>query len=168
MSSLKIHVVGDSSVLIAFAAVDRLEILARVFPCIWVPPEVQREVRAADLPPNGRLREALVQGIFLRPVELSAEAEQLAGRYEAVVDRGEAEAIAVAKCMDRPVLIDDLPARRWARAEGVDYLGSLRVLSLGKEAGVILSVRPVAEAMRQEGRFFSRTLLDKFFRMEGE
>src|SRR5690606_19697259 len=100
--------------------------------------------------------------------ELTADAVLLANRYAEVVDLGEAEAIAVAKCRNRPVLLDDLAARRFARAEGVDYLGSLGVLSLCKEAGVITAVRPLAEAMRRKGRFFGKSLLEEFCRRMGE
>lgn len=164
----KVQVIGDSSVLLTFAAVGRLDLLEAVFAGIGVPPAVRSEVTAKDFHPNRILAEALTRGTVLKPVNLPAAVAPLVVRYEVKVGRGESEAIALAYHGRQPVLLDDLAARRLAVHEGITVVGSLGILAACKEAGVILRVRPLAEAMRETGRFFGPALLRDFYRSQGE
>ncbi len=166
--SRPIHVVGDSSALIAFAAIRRLDLLAAVFAGVQLPPAVHHEIAAANLAPNRLLLDAMGLNTWLQPVGLSDEMKILARLYEASVDRGEAEAIALAKISGKSVLLDDLAARRLAVSVDVAVLGSLGILKLCKAEGVIARTRPIAEEMRRVGRFFSATLLNDFYQQIGE
>jgi len=60
----------------------------------------------------------------------------------ATVDRGEAEAIALAKRHAAPLLIDESRSRMAARSEGVQVFGSGAVLIRAKERHFIRQVRP--------------------------
>lgn len=167
-SQLQTQVIGDSSVLLTFAAIGRVDLLEMVFAVIGVPPAVRSEVTAKDFFSNRILAEALTHGRVLEPVDLPAVLAPLVAHYEARVGRGESEAIALASHRKQPVLLDDLAARKLAVHEGVTVVGSLGVLAACKEARVILRVRPLAEAMRETGRFFGPALLRDFYRSQGE
>ena len=66
------------------------------------------------------------------------------------VDLGEAEAITLALETDAPLLIDDLKGRRVARRMSVKIIGSLGVLALAKNRGLIGSVKPYVERLLAE------------------
>jgi predicted nucleic acid-binding protein len=151
-----------------FAEIGRLDLLATAFTELLVPPGVQREILARNSAPNMLLVEALRRGETLRPLDLPEGARTLIARYSTRVDTGESEVIALAKTNHLPVLMDDLDARLLAASEGVAVVGSLGVLAYCKNAGVVAQVKPVAEAMRMAGRFFSAALLRDFYRRMGE
>jgi hypothetical protein len=58
-------------------------------------------------------------------------------RLRVELDAGEAEAIALAAELGAPVILDDRPARRRARALGLQVTGSAGVLVVAKEDGFI-------------------------------
>ena len=74
-------VVSDSTCLIALERIDRLDLLPAVFAEIWIPPAVAKEFGRA------------ISWLRVRAPRDTASVS----RYEAIVDAGEAAAIALAK-----------------------------------------------------------------------
>jgi uncharacterized protein len=161
-------VIADSSTLLAFAAISRLDLLAAVFPAVRIPPAVEREIAVSRSAPIQLMLHQLNEGAWMERIEISPEARVLAARYVRTVDAGESEVIALGKRLNLLVLIDDLAARRLAATEGLAVVGSLGILSACKREGIIERVKPVAQQMHIAGRFFSPALLREFFRQEGE
>jgi predicted nucleic acid-binding protein len=56
------------------------------------------------------------------------------------------------------VILDDKRARRIAHERGLALVGTLGVLVRAKGRGLLLAVRPVVDAMQQQGRHMSATL----------
>lgn len=59
-----------------------------------------------------------------------------------IVDKREADAIALALELDLPILIDDLKGRKVAEKLGLKFIGSLGLLKIAKNRGIILEVKP--------------------------
>lgn len=157
-------VVGDSGPLIALAIIGQLELLPRLYQRVIVPQTVWDEitVQGAGLP--GALEVSRVTWLDIQRVE-SQRLQSLA----ILVDRGEAEAIALA--MDNPgstVLLDDAQARRVAERFGVDRIGTLGVLRRAKKAGLLAAIKPYVVQLQASGIFIRQSLVDAVLRDVGE
>ena len=83
--------------------------------------------------------------------------------------RGEAEVISWA--MEHPgftAILDDRAARNLATKHGVPIIGTLRVIVLAKECGLIAEARPVLEKLRGAGAYVSEILIDRAIQLAGE
>jgi hypothetical protein len=130
-------VVSNSSPLIIYERIGRLDLLRLTYEQILVPPAVSHEVFGASQPPD-----------WLRVVSLQQPlaAVVLSSAY----GPGEREAISLAlEIAASPLLLDDLPARRIATRLGIEVVGSVGVLLLCKRKKLISSVRPLLLQMRQ-------------------
>ena len=65
-------------------------------------------------------------------------------------------------------VLDDRAARQMAARQGVKVLGSLRIIVIAKERGVIRSARPVLERLRGSGAYVSDELIDRAIALAGE
>jgi predicted nucleic acid-binding protein len=82
----------------------------------------------------------------------------------ATVDRGEAEAITLAKRRAVPLLIDESRGRVAARSEGVQVFGSGAVLVRAKQRRIIRQVRPRLDALTQAQYRLSEALRHEILR----
>ena len=75
------------------------------------------------------------------------------------LDRGEAAAIPLAERLGATLLCDDAAGRSEARRRRVPVVGTLGVLALAKDRGLLARIRPVIETMRAAGMFVSEALV---------
>lgn len=139
-------VVSDTSPLIALAHLGRLAMLETLFARIMLPPGVDEEFRRFEQGRFARLREETTFLDVRAPRDV-ARVEQLATR----LDRGESEALALALEL-RPdaVLVDELAARKTAASLGFTCIGTLAVLVLAKNAGLLQEVGPLIDRLQSE------------------
>lgn len=131
------QVVADSSPLIVYQRINRLELLRAVYGFLIVPTAVLLEVFKGQQVPDWIKQEPLKQPI----------ASRIAG---ARLGAGEREAIALALEIDASLLIlDDLPARRLAQTLGVRVIGSAGTLLRAKELSVVSAVQPLLDEMQK-------------------
>lgn len=127
-------IVSNSSPLIALLAIDKLDILERLFETILIPQAVHNEVFGF---PAGR---TISCPDFIIPALLPSDT---ASRFLAMsLHQGESEAIALA--IDRGadgIILDDKQARETAARLGLRVIGTLGILMLAKEKGYIDEVR---------------------------
>ncbi len=109
-------VVSDSTCLIALERIGRFDLLPAVFDQIWIPPAVA-----------GEFGQPLPWLLVRAPTNLGAVAA-----YEALVDAGEASAIALAAELKCEVILDDLQARRLAAREGLHCVGTAGRFAAGE------------------------------------
>jgi hypothetical protein len=155
-------VVADSSALLALAACDSLTLLDALFEEVRVPGAVFRECTVQDKPYTSVLRSYL-QG-RVDDVDLMEFVVAASG-----LGRGELEAMALYKRLraDR-LLIDDGRARRVARINDVDVIGSLGVLILAKSRNIIPAVSPLLDRIKAAGNHLSDELVSEALRLSGE
>ncbi len=86
-----------------------------------------------------------------------------------LVDRGEAEAIALAQRLsDALLLLDDARARRVAERLGIRRIGTVGLLRRAKKAGLIPEVKPHLEALMANGIYIHRALIEAVLKDLGE
>jgi predicted nucleic acid-binding protein len=65
-------------------------------------------------------------------------------------------------------VLDDLKARRAAARLQLSLIGSLRVLIILKERGLLPTIRPAAKKFREAGSYISEPLIQKALKLAGE
>ena len=151
-------VVSDTSPLTAMLTVGEADLFFRLFAEVIIPKEVQKEL--------ARSHASLPLWIRVQAVRNQAES----ARLSQIVDKGEAEAIELAKELgaDR-LLIDERKGRRLATKEGVPVIGLLGVVLLAKRRQMIPSARRFLERLDQEaGIYLASELRDQALRSVGE
>ena len=151
-------VVSDTSPLTALLAIGEVEILPQLFAEVVIPSAVRDELlrNHSDLPD------------WLRVVIVKDSAE--ARRLMELVDRGEAEAIELAKELHADhLLIDERKGRRLAIKEGVSVIGLLGAVLLAKRRELIPSARAVLDRLEKEaGMYLSTEIREQALKSVGE
>jgi len=149
-----VAVVSDSSPLILYSAIHRLDLLRAVFREVVVPAAVYAEVVIAGGSRPGGAQVAGAAWIRQQPLANLQSISTLLTR----LGPGEAEAIGLALELGGiPVLIDDSAGRQLARAHGPRVFGSAGLLIEAKAMGLIGEVRPILEELRTVGLWLSDT-----------
>lgn len=157
-------IVADSSPLIALALIEQLELLHQLYLQVFVPPAVWDEVT--------------VQGIGLPGAQAVSQASWLMLQIPEpvileplliLVDRGEAEAIALAQAIpNSTVLLDDAQARRVAERLAVPRIGTLGILRRAKKRGLVTALSPLIAQLQGSGIYIRPSLVDAILRDIGE
>jgi predicted nucleic acid-binding protein len=127
--------VADTSPLIGLQRIDRLELLRDLFGEVLVPPAVMHEFVRRATPPAW-----LVERRPPAPLDPRLSGRPLGG--------GEREAIALALHLGVDwVILDDEAGRRLAASLGLPVIGTLGVVLLATEEGVVDAVRPLVDAL---------------------
>lgn len=149
-------VVADSSALIIYERINRLDILQSVYDTLIVPPAVVREVFHTHALPDWIHEQRLTAMVASRIVA-------------ARLGDGEREAIALALELNASLLLlDDLPARHLAQELGIKILGSAGVLVTAKEKGVIELVGPLLREMQEYDFRVSQKVVTGILKNVGE
>ena len=153
-------IVSETGPIIAFARIQRLDILRSVAEEIAVPEAVYRELIAVRPGlPGSKVTEEYP---WLRRYQIkrSLVAPDL--------HDGEREAISLALELGVRVLLDEERGRRFARRRMVEVIGSLGILVVAKQQGVIPEVRPLVEALVATGYWISADVIEGLLRLVGE
>jgi predicted nucleic acid-binding protein len=151
--------VSDTSPISSLALIGRLELLRSQFTEVWIPVAVLDEL---DRIPNSKAKSAIEQAIetgWLRCRALGNP--HLAAVLCNDLDKGEAEAIALATEVAADVLlIDEKEGRSLARQAGLSVRGVLGVLIRAKVTGEVGSLKVEIQALRDHARFFVSPALE--------
>lgn len=141
-------VVSDTSAITSLLVIGRVDLLQQLFREVLIPPAVATELRQVHVILPGFIRETAILDIAWM-MQLLDE-----------LDRGEAEAIALAKQAGADaLLIDEKVGRRVARRAGLKTVGLLGVLAEAKRAGLLSEVGPVMDALTERAGFYVSTEL---------
>jgi predicted nucleic acid-binding protein len=155
-------IVSNSTPLIAFARIEELELLRSIVHHVLVPEAVLQEItESGNRPGATEIRSASwveVRAVRIIPPELLS-----------LLDRGEAEAIALAEEVSADeLLLDERAARAVAIARGLKIIGSAGLLVRAKQHGMITTVRPFLERMQMHGIRYSRQFVERLLLEIGE
>ncbi len=161
-------IISDTSPLIAFSAIRRIDLLQKLFVSVLIPPAVFRELvsQGKNWREAAEIQEAINDGTWIKAA--SAPQSHLLPALCERLGAGEAEAIILALQCNSPVLLDDLAARKAALGLNLDVVGSLGVLARSKATGAIPAAKPLIEAIRNAGIYYSAPLIHKFLKELGE
>ena len=156
--------VVNASPLILLGKVEQIQLLSAMAGQIAVPRAVIREVSAK---PDG---ERAVQTLTALEAAIIVDDEvPPANILSWDLGAGETQVIshAVVHSTDR-VVIDDLEARRCAKAMGLAIIGTLGIVGRAKVAGVIDRAGPVIQRLRGTGLYASDEIVQQLLREVGE
>lgn len=153
----------NSSVIIALSHLGYLNHLKHVFDEVLIPQGVYEEicVKGGGLPGDRELRESVEKGLIrVKKVENRVLVNALLDP----LSLGEAEALALAVEEEADyVVVDDRLARSRAKVMGLDVIGTLRVLRLFFDAGLLSKSEflTALEELRKFGFRISNEIIDK-------
>lgn len=158
--------ISDSSPLILFDRIGRLELLRSPFTEIVIPSAVQREGVTAGAGRPGSAIDGSAVWISVR----APEGLPSGARPFGPIGAGETEVIALALERGRgmPVLMDDLAGRRAAQQRNLLVMGSGGVLVRAKDLGLVASVKPLLDALCAAGLYRSNTAYDRILELAFE
>jgi predicted nucleic acid-binding protein len=154
-------VVSNTGPLIALANIGQFDLLRELFGKIIIPPAVCAEIQ--DKTSVAALNAAnwiVVQSAQDRlAVQLLREG----------LDAGESEAIVLARELESDlVLIDERAATRKARGIGLQTIGTLGVLLMAKEKGLVTNLTPLLDQLHRAGFRMSDDLYRQVLDSAGE
>ena len=137
-------IICDSSPLIALSIIDRLALLDSLFKEVVVPVSVFNEAAVQEKPEARRIAE-WAQG------KIKAAADKhLMHSFSLLLDAGESEAMSLyfEEKADF-LLIDERKGRKIAVYNKINVVGSLGILLLAKQKGLITLVKPFLDKLQQ-------------------
>lgn len=145
MSKMHPTIISDTSCFIILSNIDALDLLQKVYHNIITTKEVADEF-GTPLPNWVEIKMAINQ--------------QYQHALELHVDKGEASAIALAvEIPDSIIILDDYRARKVAENLGLEITGTIGVIIAAKLKGIIRSVVPFLEKMKQTNFRLSEELI---------
>lgn len=85
------------------------------------------------------------------------------------LDQGEASVLALAKEHDAHlVIIDEKKAREEAKQIGLTVKGTVGVLLEAKQKGLIDVIKPLLEALHDDGMYLDQSFIDDVLQLAGE
>jgi predicted nucleic acid-binding protein len=128
-------IICDTSCFIVLANIEALDLLSKVYGQITTTPEIASEF--GDLLPS-----------WVEILSVSDKHKQQL--LEMQLDKGESSAIALAlEIPDSTVILDDNKARRIAQQLNLKYTGTIGVIIKAKLIGIIPSIKPFLEKIKQ-------------------
>jgi hypothetical protein len=142
---------------------DRLDLLRELYGEVLIPQEVHTEFLAAE---RGPRQAALDHAPWVQTVPL---ANPQHARVYVGLDEGEAAVLALAEeRAARLVIIDELKGRRYAHRLGLPLTGTVGLLLLARERGLIDRLAPLLEELQEQGLHLGAALVDQALRVAGE
>ena len=144
------RVVSNASPLISLARIGKVDLLRDLFEVLVIPEAVWREVVIDGTGQPGA--EEVASADWIMTVAVTNTDLVAALRQE--LDAGEAEAIALALEGEADLLLmDERLGRETARHLGLRYLGLVGALIEARNRGIIASVMPILEPLRDQAGF---------------
>ncbi len=154
----------NTSPLLYLYRIGKISLLPRLFQSVWTAPAVTEELHAGrkrgyDVP----LAENYAWLKIVPPQQVPSEwlARDLG--------KGELETMALAlEHREKIVILDDALARRIAQAARLQVWGTLRVLLAAKEQGMLTSIAPLLNDLKNSGMWISEDIHYRILKLAGE
>ena len=157
-------VVCDASTLIALSRINALSLLELQVTELMIPEAVYEELARGKGKPG--IKE-IVQAKWIQ--RKTVQDRTIIRQLHQSLHAGECETIALAKEMAVDfVILDDAHARKIAEAEGLKVVGLLAILLNAKQNGLIRQIRPLLDALKQNGFFMKQDLYSLLLQKAGE
>ncbi len=156
-------VIADSSALVALSVCQVLEKIEPLFGKVYVPDSVYKEVSIKGKPESEVLKK------FLETRTKSTNIDDYIIKNSKNLGSGELEAIALyIKLSAELLIIDDAKAKKVAYANGLEVMGSIGVLLLAKERGLIERIKPLLDLLDASDIYLSSKIIKKALELAGE
>ncbi len=154
-------VISDSGPIFSLAMVNKLEVLEELFVEIFIPNAVWDEITKDQ---NSQYYQRIVVYFQHRVKSISG-----LNRLTFVMDYGESEAVILHGELNADfLLIDDKKARDIAEGFGIKCIGTIGILSIAREKGIIDELRPIFKTFLSNKRFYNIKILNALLRRHNE
>ena len=159
-------VVADSSPLVILTKLVCFDRLNQLFPRVYISPEVHYEVVIAGAGLPGASEVSKAEWIQVKAVQNPAGLYAAQRKYG--LGPGEMSTMLLAKELGaNPVLLDDYRARKLARAEGLEILGSVGLLETLYLRRYLTDLRSAFRQLLAHNVYIDQRLLDRRLRSLG-
>ncbi len=156
--------IADSSALVALSVMDSLCTLDRLFGRVLVPEAVYHELTSDEFLPEAK---SLMQ--YLQDKRCPIASESGSVLLDAYGDVGEIEAMYLYKQLNADrLLIDDARGRKVAQLNNIAVIGSVGVLLLAKQKGMIAAIKPKLDRLEDSAVYISSRLIEQALILAGE
>jgi hypothetical protein len=147
-------VIADAGPIFSLALVKRLGLLNDLFDDIKIPKAVWEEI---TLQKDTTFHTDIVDFFKNKVVDIKGFNE-----LTFMMDYGESEAVILYKEQEANfLLVDDKKARKIAENFGINCIGTIGLLLISKEKGLINELRPIFLAFLRNKRFYSINLMNR-------
>lgn len=155
------EIVSNTGPLIALASINQFDLLKKLFGKVFIPPAVRAEI--LDETTVSAVNKA--KWLIIHSVQ-DRIAVQILGEE---LDPGESEAIILAREMNADLLlIDERAARRKAATLELSTIGTLGVLLMAKNQGLVPVLKPLLDELHRVGFHMSEELYQMVLQSAGE
>jgi predicted nucleic acid-binding protein len=156
-------VISDSSPLITFHLIDKIDILEKIVEEIVIPEAVYNEITVISKKGSKIFQKwAIDKVIKINDISFIKILEMHLGK-------GEAQVIALANEIEFDLLlIDDLKARKIAQQLDHRCIGSLGILLNAKKQGTIPNIKSIVDLMLEQDIYIDNNLYDHILKLANE
>lgn len=146
-------VISDAGPIFSLAIIDKLEILNEIFDEVFIPKAVWEELTRDE---STDQYHTIVSFFEHRTIEITGFND-----LTFVMDYGESESVILYKELHADfLLIDDKKARTIAENFEVKCIGTIGILSIAKQKGLIPELRPLFHHFLKNKRYYSIKILN--------
>ncbi len=151
------RIIVDAGPLIAFAKVNQTDLLQALFGEVWIASSVQAECMAKPAAEHAVLADLMRQD-WVKRCAPSVDAPSLS----LSLGKGEQDSIhlALEDASASLLVMDDFLARKQAIRLGLHVMGTVRMLDIAEQRGLIHSAEDTVLAMRSHGYRISTAILE--------
>jgi predicted nucleic acid-binding protein len=156
-------VVSNTTPLISFLKIGKLEILRDLYGEILVPQAVFNEIEA------GKTKEFYTDISQTGWIRIEKIKDRRALTYFLDLDSGEAEAIVLAVENNADlILLDETLGRFHAKHAGLKITGTIGILLKAKQKGYISELKPLLHELRRKNVWLSKNLMEEILQLANE
>jgi len=156
-------VISNNTPLVALWNLQGLTWLRDLYGEVIIPTAVQTEFLAVH---TSAREAALKQAPWIKITPIAQPRKVL---IYAGLDQGEAEVLALADELSASLIImDERRGRRYAQRLAIPLTGTLGILLLAKEEGLISAITPLIQQLQQVGFYFSTSLVANVLNLANE
>lgn len=155
-------VVSNTTPIISLASIGQLSLLTDLFGKIYIPQAVYNEIKYKKSYGYQEIDKPNFEVVTI-------QGNDYLGFLLNKLDKGEAEAIFLAKELKAEILIiDERMGYKIAQSQNLYSIGTLTVLHVSKEKQLIKNVKPLLDEMIKKGRWYSKAVYTQFLKQIGE
>jgi hypothetical protein len=155
------EVVSNTGPLIALASIDQFELLHQLFEIVYIPPAVRAEIL------DQHTLHAITTADWI--VVCAAQDKIAVQLLKENLDAGESEALILARERNAEMLlIDERAARRKAATLELTTIGTLGVLLMARDRGLLPTIKPLLMDLRRADFYMSEELYNQVLQSAGE
>jgi predicted nucleic acid-binding protein len=156
-------VISNTTPIITLLTISKLELLKDIYGQIIIPMGVYEEIE------EGRFKKFYADLSKIEWIEIKTITDRTPFKYLTDLDKGEAEVIVLANEISADlVIIDERLGRAFAEQFNLTVTGTIGILLKAKELDFIPVIKPMLEAMIENGIWLNKKLVDKILKVAGE